>query len=131
VILPGAAFTEKDGTYVNTEGRVQYAERPSSRRATRARTGRSCAPGRCAGVSVGFDSFDELRIAMIADVPALGAEAGRLRRAARRSCRGEGGRRDRLSDQGSLPHQRDLPRQPHFRCSAELLHGESFAEAAE
>jgi NADH-quinone oxidoreductase subunit G len=27
VILPGAAYTEKDGTYVNTEGRVQMARR--------------------------------------------------------------------------------------------------------
>lgn len=27
VILPAAAFSEKDGTYVNTEGRVQYAEK--------------------------------------------------------------------------------------------------------
>ena len=27
VILPGAAYTEKTGTYVNTEGRVQMAER--------------------------------------------------------------------------------------------------------
>jgi NADH-quinone oxidoreductase subunit G len=27
VILPGAAYTEKDGTYVNTEGRVQQAYR--------------------------------------------------------------------------------------------------------
>jgi NADH-quinone oxidoreductase subunit G len=27
VILPGAAYTEKDGTYVNTEGRVQSARR--------------------------------------------------------------------------------------------------------
>ncbi len=27
VILPGAAYTEKDGTYVNTEGRVQRAKR--------------------------------------------------------------------------------------------------------
>ena len=27
VILPGAAYTEKSGTYVNTEGRVQIAER--------------------------------------------------------------------------------------------------------
>jgi NADH-quinone oxidoreductase subunit G len=27
VILPGAAYTEKDGTYVNTEGRVQRANR--------------------------------------------------------------------------------------------------------
>jgi len=29
VILPGAAYTEKDGTYVNTEGRVQRAMRAS------------------------------------------------------------------------------------------------------
>jgi NADH-quinone oxidoreductase subunit G len=27
IILPGAAYTEKTGTYVNTEGRVQVAER--------------------------------------------------------------------------------------------------------
>src|SRR5207237_4579867 len=27
VILPGAAYTEKSGLYVNTEGRVQIAER--------------------------------------------------------------------------------------------------------
>ncbi len=27
VILPGAAYTEKDGTYINTEGRVQQARR--------------------------------------------------------------------------------------------------------
>jgi NADH-quinone oxidoreductase subunit G len=27
VILPGAAYTEKSGTYVNTEGRVQLADR--------------------------------------------------------------------------------------------------------
>jgi NADH-quinone oxidoreductase subunit G len=27
IILPGAAYTEKNGTYVNTEGRVQLAER--------------------------------------------------------------------------------------------------------
>ncbi len=27
VVLPGAAFTEKDGTYVNTEGRVQRTQR--------------------------------------------------------------------------------------------------------
>ena len=29
VILPGAAYTEKSGTYVNTEGRVQLADRAS------------------------------------------------------------------------------------------------------
>ena len=27
VILPGATYTEKSGTYVNTEGRVQMADR--------------------------------------------------------------------------------------------------------
>ncbi|MGH6973416.1 MAG: molybdopterin-dependent oxidoreductase, partial [Stellaceae bacterium] len=27
VVLPGAAYTEKDGTYVNTEGRVQHGRR--------------------------------------------------------------------------------------------------------
>lgn len=30
VILPGAAYTEKDGIYVNTEGRVQYGFRAAS-----------------------------------------------------------------------------------------------------
>ena len=30
VILPGAAYTEKDGIYMNTEGRVQYAKRAAS-----------------------------------------------------------------------------------------------------
>ena len=43
VVLPGAAYTEKSGLYVNTEGRVQIATAPISRRATPARTGRSCA----------------------------------------------------------------------------------------
>ena len=33
VILPGAAYTEKSVTYVNTEGRAQMAERACSRRA--------------------------------------------------------------------------------------------------
>ncbi len=47
VILPGAAYTEKSATYVNTEGRVAArASAPSSRRATPARTGRSCARSR-------------------------------------------------------------------------------------
>ena len=46
VILPGAAYTEKTGIYVNTEGRPQFAERAVFPRATRARTGRSCARSR-------------------------------------------------------------------------------------
>ena len=31
-MLPGAAYTEKDATYVNTEGRVQLGDAPCSRR---------------------------------------------------------------------------------------------------
>ncbi len=74
VILPAASYAEKDGTYVNTEGRVQYAEKAAY------------APGDARedwtimraladalGLTVGFDSFDELQNAMIAAVPELGA----------------------------------------------------------
>ena len=67
VILPAAAYTEKPGTYVNTEGRVQFAEKavfaPGDAREdwTILR-----AMADALGVSVGFDSFDALRAAMAA-----------------------------------------------------------------
>lgn len=135
VILPAAAFSEKDGTYVNTEGRVQYAEKavfaPGDAREdwTILR-----AMADALGVSVGFDSFEQLRAAMVAEVPALGVEG--------------------LADYGALPSAPSgakaegviagYPIKDRYltnaiarssptlqRCSAELLHGESFAEAAE
>ena len=65
VILPGAAYTEKAGLYVNTEGRVQFSEKavfpPGDAREdwTILR-----ALADALGVSVGFDSFAELRAAM-------------------------------------------------------------------
>ena len=70
VVLPGAAYTEKDGIYVNTEGRVQYAGRatfpPGEAREDwtiiRALAGRL-------GVNLGFDSIDELREAMFEVAP--------------------------------------------------------------
>jgi len=135
VILPGAAYTEKAGTYVNTEGRVQFADKAGF------------APGEARedwtilraladalGVSVGFDSFGGLRAAMIAEVPALGVEG--------------------LANYGALPKPGTgavpkgtigYPIKDFYltnpiarasltmqRCSAELLHGDdSFAEAAE
>ena len=43
VILPGAAYTEKNGTYVNTEGRVQRGTLAVFPPGEAARTGRSCA----------------------------------------------------------------------------------------
>jgi NADH-quinone oxidoreductase subunit G len=132
IILPAAAYTEKAGTYVNTEGRVQFAEKavfaPGDAREdwTILR-----ALADALGVSVGFDSFEELRAAMIAEVPALGVEG--------------------LADYGALPEgggsaegSFGYPIKDFYltnaicrasptmqRCSAELLHGETFAEAAE
>ncbi|MXP42378.1 NADH-quinone oxidoreductase subunit G [Altererythrobacter soli] len=134
VILPASAYTEKAGTYVNTEGRVQMSDKAVF------------APGDARedwtilraladvfGVSVGFDSFDELRAAMIAEVPALGQEG--------------------LASYGALPQPGTgtpkgkiaYPIKDFYltnpiaraslvmqRCSAELLHGDAdFAEAAE
>ncbi|WP_374139573.1 molybdopterin-dependent oxidoreductase, partial [Sphingomonas sp.] len=75
IVLPSAAFTEKAGTYVNTEGRVQFADKavfaPGDAREdwTILR-----ALADALGVTVGFDSFAELQAAMIAEVPALGEE---------------------------------------------------------
>jgi NADH-quinone oxidoreductase subunit G len=135
VILPGAAYSEKDGTYVNTEGRVQYAEKavfaPGDAREDWSIL-RAMADALKA--SVGFDSFDELRIAMIADVPALGAEGladyGALP-AAPAGAKAEGviagyPIKDRYLTNAICRASPTLQ-----RCSAELLHGESFAEAAE
>ncbi len=133
IVLPAAAFSEKAGTYVNTEGRVQFADKAVF------------APGDARedwtilramaddlGVSVGFDSFDQLRAAMAAAVPALGREG--------------------LADYGALPQGKaggsglieGYPIKDFYltnaiarasetmqRCSAELLHGDEIAEAAE
>jgi NADH-quinone oxidoreductase subunit G len=134
VILPGAAWTEKAGTFVNTEGRVQFAEKavfpPGDAREdwTILR-----ALADALKVSVGFDSFEQLRAGMVGEVPALGREG--------------------LADYGALPKSRKAakasgqiayPIKDHYltnaicrasptmqRCSAELLHGEDLAEAAE
>ena len=70
VVLPGAAFTEKDGIYVNTEGRVQYASRaafpPGDAREDWAII-RALAER--IGVNLGFDSLEQLRNALFERVP--------------------------------------------------------------
>ncbi|WP_324743117.1 NADH-quinone oxidoreductase subunit NuoG [Tsuneonella sp. CC-YZS046] len=133
IVLPAAAYSEKPGTYVNTEGRVQFADKavfaPGDAREdwTILR-----ALADALGVDVGFDSFSELQAAMIAEVPALGEEG--------------------LADYGALPSGggafsgsiAGYPIKDFYltnpisrasavmqRCSAELLHGEDLAEAAE
>ncbi|HXD01950.1 MAG TPA: NADH-quinone oxidoreductase subunit NuoG [Novosphingobium sp.] len=134
IILPGAAFTEKAGTYVNTEGRVQFAEKavfaPGDAREdwTILR-----ALADALKVSVGFDSFAELRAAMVAAVPALGHEGlagyGKLPKAPK-GAKAEGAIVYPIKDHYLVnPVCRSSPTLQ--RCSAELLHGEEIAEAAE
>jgi NADH-quinone oxidoreductase subunit G len=72
VILPGAAFTEKDALYVNTEGRPQMTTRavfpPGEAREDwkiiRALSG-------VLGLSLPFDTVSELRAKLFASVPQL------------------------------------------------------------
>jgi NADH-quinone oxidoreductase subunit G len=134
VILPAAAWPEKDFTTVNTEGRVQRSEKavfaPGDAREDWS-IFRALAD--TLGVSLGFDSFDTCRAAMIAAVPALGIEG--------------------VADYGwsapklpAKPEARAIPSpikdfyltnaiccaSPTMqRCSDEILHGGEYAEAAE
>ena len=70
LVLPGAAYTEKDGIYLNTEGRVQYANRaifpPGEAREDwaiiRAVSG-------LIGRSIGMDSLEEVREALFVECP--------------------------------------------------------------
>ncbi|WP_239805643.1 NADH-quinone oxidoreductase subunit NuoG [Croceicoccus hydrothermalis] len=134
IILPAAAYTEKHGTYVNIEGRVQRSEKsvfaPGDAREdwTILR-----ALADAIGVNVGFDSFDELRSAMHKEVPSLAidglAEFGATLPAG-------GGEASGVIDAYPVKDYylsnaicRASPTMQ--RCSAELLHGEEVAEAAE
>ena len=135
IILPGASYAEKDGTYVNAEGRVQFAEKavyaPGDAREDWTIL-RALADS--LGVTVGFDSFEALQAKMIAAAPALGEEG--------------------LADYGALPKaeagakwEGELAGYPikdfyltnaiarasdvMQQCSDELLHGADVKEAAE
>ena len=135
IILPAATYTEKAGTYVNTEGRVQFADKavfaPGDAREdwTILR-----ALADALGVSVGFDSFTELRAAMTAEVPALGVEG-----LANYGALPKPGKRAAPKGKITYPIRDFYLTNPIARasltmqrCSAELLHGDdSFAEAAE
>jgi NADH-quinone oxidoreductase subunit G len=134
IVLPGSAYTEKAGTYVSTEGRVQFSDKavfaPGDAREdwTILR-----ALADALGVSAGFDSFDELREAMIADVPALGIDG-----LATYGALPQADTSLRASGQIAYPIKDFYLTNPIARasvtmqrCSAELLHGEDLAEAAE
>jgi NADH-quinone oxidoreductase subunit G len=75
LVLPGAAYSEKHGTWVNIEGRVQRGERavfpPGDAREdwTILR-----AVSDLVGKPLPFDRFDQLRAAMVKDHPELGID---------------------------------------------------------
>jgi len=82
VILPGAAYTEKDGTYVNTEGRVQQgflAVKPPGDAREDWRIIRAISA--YLGHALPFDSLTDLRAHLAAQYPVF-AEIGALRRLA-------------------------------------------------
>ena len=134
VILPGAAYTEKSGTYVNNEGRVQRGDRatfpPGDAREDWAIFR---ALSEVLGDKLPFDTLGELRVEMAKAVPALGREG--------------------LADYGwvepNLPAKAeadiaDYPIKDFYltnaicrasptmqRCSSELVYGADYAEAAE
>ena len=134
VILPGAAYSEKSGTYVNLEGRVQRGERavfpPGD-----AREDWSIfrALSDVLGKRLPFDSLDALRAEMAKAVPALGV----------------GGLANYGWSDPSLPADvsgkiADYPIKDFYltnaicrasetmqKCSTELVHGTQFLEAAE
>jgi NADH-quinone oxidoreductase subunit G len=73
VILPGAAYTEKNGLYVNTEGRVQRGERAVFPKGE-AKEDWSIlrALSELLGAKLPYDSLDQLRAKLFADHPTFG-----------------------------------------------------------
>ena len=133
VVLPGAAYTEKPGTYVNTEGRVQRSDRavfpPGDAREDWAILR---ALSEVLGHKLPFDSLDELRAAMAAEAPALGREglAGYAWAPPSLAADASGPIGYPIKDfylTNPIARASDTMQ----RCSAELLHGQRFAEAAE
>jgi len=133
LVLPGAAYAEKHGTYVNTEGRVQWAERavfaPGEAREDwailRAVSG-------LAERKLPFDSYDQLRRQMISDFPALGRDGlvDLPWAPPKLAAKAEGTIRYPIAD-FFLTNAicRNSPTMQ--RCSEELVRGVQFKEAAE
>ena len=78
VILPGAAYTEKDGTYLNTEGRWQRGRMAVHAPGEAREDWRILrAASEALGVTLPFDNLAALREAMVAMAPELGAPFAR------------------------------------------------------
>jgi len=136
VILPGAAYSEKHGIHVNLEGRVQYSEKavdpPGDAREDWAIFR---ALSSVLGAPLPFDSFGELRQRLYADHPAF-AESGLVAfdwaPPALEAVRIEQGTTLTYPIKDFyLTNPIARASETMQRCSAELLHGADFAEAAE
>ena len=133
LVLPGAAYSEKHGTYVNLEGRVQRGEKavfPPGE----AREDWSIfrAVSDVLGKPLAFDSFDQLRRAMIAEHPELGTD-GRIQlewAPPKLDAKAQGPIRYPIDD-FYLTNAICRASPTMHQCSQEVLHGEPTLEAAE
>ncbi|HYI39363.1 MAG TPA: NADH-quinone oxidoreductase subunit NuoG [Allosphingosinicella sp.] len=135
VILPAAAYTEKHGMYVNLEGRVQLSEfgvHPPGEAREDWTIVRALSD--VLGKTLPFDTVAQLRAAIAAQVPRLGI-AGLSAVDPLPAFTGvapgvSGGIVYPIEDfYLTNPIARSSPTLQ--RCSAEILHGQSFQEAAE
>ena len=134
VILPGAAYSEKSGTYVNLEGRVQRGERavfpPGDAREDWAIFR---ALSDVLGKRLPFDSLDALRAEMALAVPALGVEGlvnyGWYEPSLAADVSGKIA--DYPIKDFYLTNAICRASETMQKCSAELVHGTQYLEAAE
>jgi len=133
LVLPAAAWSEKHGTYVNIEGRVQRGERatfpPGDAREdwTIFR-----AVSELLGKPLPFDNFGQLRAAMIADHPELGIDGviDWTWSAPKLDARAEGPIGYAIKD-FYLTNAICRASPTMQRCSEELVQGVAYMEAAE
>jgi len=134
VILPGAAYSEKSGTYVNLDGRVQRGERavfpPGDAREDWAIFR---ALSDVLGKRLPFDTIEALRAEMAKAVPALGVEglANYGWSEPKLPATVSGKIADYPIKDFYLTNAICRASETMQRCSAELVHNEQFLEAAE
>ncbi|HEV2867051.1 MAG TPA: NADH-quinone oxidoreductase subunit NuoG [Allosphingosinicella sp.] len=136
IVLPGAAYSEKHGIYVNLEGRVQFSEKavdaPGDAREDWAILR---ALSSALGKPLPFDDFHQLRDRLFRDDPEfsrpglVGFEWAPPQLEPVAIPRGTGVTYPIGDFYLTNPIARASPTLQ--RCSAEILHGQDFAEAAE
>jgi NADH-quinone oxidoreductase subunit G len=133
LVLPGATYAEKHGTYVNTEGRVQRGEKAAFPPGE-AREDWSIlrAVSELVGKTLPFDRFAQLRAQMVKDYPQLGREGlvDLPWSPPKLSAKVEGPIRYPIAD-FFLTNAICRASPTMQRCSEELVRGVAFKEAAE